>query len=163
MKGLINIKNNDNKCFLWCHTRHLNLVKIHPKRITKEDKNMINDLNYEGIKFPVSRKYHCRTERQNNICISVFCCENGLTHPVYLSGQKFHNFMDLLLISCENKSHYVYVKDFDRFMCKKTKNKNKKYFCKCCLQCFSSGKILIERKENCLVINGKQSVKLKSG
>ena len=26
-KGLINIKNNDNKCFLWCHVRHLNLIK----------------------------------------------------------------------------------------------------------------------------------------
>ena len=24
MKGLINIKNNDNKCFLWRHIRHLN-------------------------------------------------------------------------------------------------------------------------------------------
>ena len=47
-------------------------------------------------------------------------------------------------------------------MCNKTKNK-KKYFCKCCLQCFSSEKVLIEHKENCLIINGKQSVKLKSG
>ena len=28
MKGLINIKNNDNKCFLWCHNRHLNPLKI---------------------------------------------------------------------------------------------------------------------------------------
>ena len=24
MKGLIDIQNNDNKCFLWCHIRHLN-------------------------------------------------------------------------------------------------------------------------------------------
>ena len=56
MKGLINLKNNDNKCFLWCHIRHLNLVKTHPERTTKEDKNVINDLNYEGIKFPVSKK-----------------------------------------------------------------------------------------------------------
>ena len=24
MKGLINIKNNESKCFLWCHIRHLN-------------------------------------------------------------------------------------------------------------------------------------------
>ena len=24
MKGLINIKSNDNKCFLWYHIRHLN-------------------------------------------------------------------------------------------------------------------------------------------
>ena len=57
----------------------------------------------------------------------------------------------------------MYIKDFDRFMFNKTKYKNKKYFCKCCLQCFSSGKILIEHNENSLVINGKQSVKLKSG
>ena len=48
-------------------------------------------------------------------------------------------------------------------MCNKTKNKNKKYFCKCCLQCFSSEKVLIEHEENCLIMNGKQSVKLKSG
>ena len=48
-------------------------------------------------------------------------------------------------------------------MCNKTKNKNKKYFCKFCLQCFSGEKVLIEHKENCLTINGKQSVQLKSG
>ena len=39
----------------------------------------------------------------------------------------------------------------------KQKNKNKKHFCKCCLQCFSSEKVLIEHGENCLIINGKQS------
>ena len=51
MKGLINIKSNGNICFLWCHFRHLNLLKIHPERITEAEKNMINDLNYEGIKL----------------------------------------------------------------------------------------------------------------
>ena len=71
--------------------------------------------------------------------------------------------MDFLLISDENKSHYVYIKDFNRFMCNKIKNKNKKYFCKCCLQCFNSEQVLIEHQENCLIINGKQSVQLESG
>ena len=33
-KGLINIKNNDQKCFLWCHVRHINSVKITPERMT---------------------------------------------------------------------------------------------------------------------------------
>ena len=56
MKGLTNIKNNDNKCFLWCHIRHLNPLKIHSERITKVDKKIINDLDYDGIKFPVSEK-----------------------------------------------------------------------------------------------------------
>ena len=46
-------------------------------------------------------------------------------------------------------------------MFNKTKNKNKKYFCRRCLQCFSNEKVLSEHKENCLIINGKQNVKLK--
>ena len=33
MKGLINVKNNDNKCFLWCHARQLYPLK---KYILKE-------------------------------------------------------------------------------------------------------------------------------
>ena len=36
-KGLINIKNKDDKCFRWCHIRHLNSQTEHPERIKKED------------------------------------------------------------------------------------------------------------------------------
>ena len=71
--------------------------------------------------------------------------------------------MDLLQIFDGDKSHYVYIKDFDRFIFHKTKNKNKKWFCRSCLQCFSSESVLIKHKENCLSINGKQSVKLEKG
>ena len=45
----------------------------------------------------------------------------------------------------------------------KQKKRNKKYFCKCCLQCFSSKEILRKYKNNWLKINSKQTVKLKSG
>ena len=48
-------------------------------------------------------------------------------------------------------------------MCNKTKNENKKNFCKCCLQFFSSEEVLLEHTKNCLIINGKQTVKLKGG
>ena len=37
-KGLINIKNKDKKCFLWCHVRHINLLNKRPERILKNDK-----------------------------------------------------------------------------------------------------------------------------
>ena len=37
--------------------------------------------------------------------------------------------MDLLIVADKNKSHYVNIKDFNRFMCSKTKNKNKIHFC----------------------------------
>ena len=71
--------------------------------------------------------------------------------------------MDFLLVIDGNKSHYVYIKDFNRFMFHKTKNKNKKYFCKSCLQCFSSKNMLTQHKKVCLSINGAQSVTLKKG
>ena len=55
-KGLINIKNNDNKYFLWCHVRHLNPLKTHPERIIKADRRMISSLDCDNIKFPASKK-----------------------------------------------------------------------------------------------------------
>ena len=42
----------------------------------------------------------------------------------------------------------------------KTKSKNKEWFCRGLLQCFSSESVLIKHKENCFSVNGKQSVKL---
>ena len=56
MKGLISIKSNNDKFSLWYYIRHLNPLKIHPKRIPKTDKNMVNDLDYKDIKCPVSKK-----------------------------------------------------------------------------------------------------------
>ena len=162
MKGLINIKNIDNKCFLWCHIRHLNPLKIHPERIIKADENMINDLDYEGIEFPVPKRDFGKIEKKY-ICIIVFCSKNNLVYPVHISDEKFENCKDLLMITNENKVHYVYIKDFNRFMCYKIKNRNKKYFFKYCLQCFSGERVLIGHKKTCLEINSKQTVKLRSG
>ena len=36
---------------LWCHTRNLNPLKIHPERITKQDKEIINTFDYERVDF----------------------------------------------------------------------------------------------------------------
>ena len=137
------------------------MIIIHKNN--KKDKELVSKLNYEKIDFPVSKKDYCKIEVQNNICINVFCYKNNVVYPVYLSDQKFSDSMDLLLISDKFKSHYVYIKDFDRFMFNKTKYKSEKYFCKNCLRCFSSKKILSEHKEDCLVINGKENVQLESG
>ena len=162
-KGLINIQNDDNKCFLWCHVKHSNLIDKNPQRMTKKDKELFSKLNYERINFPVSKKDYCKIEVQNKIFFNAFCYENKVLYLVYLSDQKFSDSTDLLLISDKFKSHYVYIKDFDRFVFNKTKYKGKKYFCKNWLQCFSREKVLSEHKEDSLVINGKQSVKLESG
>ena len=74
---------------------------------------MISDPDYEGIKFPVSKKDFSKIEKENNICINIFSYENDLTYPVYVSDQKFENRLDLITL--------LYINDFNRFMCNKTK------------------------------------------
>ena len=67
-----------------------------------------------------------KIEVKNNICIDLFGYEDELVFPIYVSDQKFKDSMDLLLLIDDNKSHYVYIKDFDRFMFPKTKNIKRK-------------------------------------
>ena len=62
VKGLINIKNNNNKCFLRCHIRHLNPLKRHPERITIADIKMVYDLDYDGIEHFVSKRDYFKIE-----------------------------------------------------------------------------------------------------
>ena len=70
--------------------------------------------------------------------------------------------MDLLLLIEDDKWHYDYIRNFNTFMFHKTKTK-KKWFCKSCLQCFSSKNVFIKYKEDCLSINGVQSVNVEEG
>ena len=164
MKGLINTKNDDNKCFVWCHARHLNLDGAKVCRVTKKDKEIVKELNYSSVDFPVSKKDYGKIEALNNICVNVSCYENKVAYSVYLSNQCFSDCMDLLLLSNNFTSHYVYIKDFNRLMFNKTKRKGKKYFCKSCLQCFSRKIVLIKHK--CKIVKLKlklQNVKLEKG
>ena len=162
-KGLINIRNKDNKCFLWCHVRHLNPVNDHSTRIKKEDEKIASALDYSGIDFPVSTKDYTKIEDQNNICINVFSYESKVVCPIYISEKNYDNNMNILIIHENKKFHYVYIKDFNRLMYNITKHKEKKWFCMRCLQHFSSEFVLNKHKVNCLMINDKQKIELNSG
>ena len=108
-------------------------ILIFQKSIQKEFKKLkkiAEKLDYDGVEFPVQEKDFSKIEVKNNIYINVFGYENELVFPIYISDQKFEDSMDLLLLNDDNKSHYVYIKNFDRFIFHKAKNKNKKWFCR---------------------------------
>ena len=140
-KGLINLKNIDNECFRWGHIRHLNPQNKDPQRIKKSDKAFIQNLDYQGIEFPVTIKQINKIEKQNSININVFCYENKQPFPICISKENNGHCMNLLLITEETKTHYVLIKDFNKFMFNQTKHKERKYFCMYCLQFFSSEQV----------------------
>ena len=147
------MKKKDEECFRWCHIRHLNpQIKYH-ERIKKEDKKMINE-------FPVSQKQYNKTETQNSIRINVFGYEKEQPFPIHISKEKYHDQMNLLLITEDEKKHYVPINDFNAFMYNQSKRKERKHFCMYCLQCFSSESILVKHTNNCSTINGAQAINM---
>ena len=59
-------------CFLWCHVRHINPVKIHPERTTQEDKKLVNNLNYDEVKFPVREKDFSKIGKRTTFALMCF-------------------------------------------------------------------------------------------
>ena len=159
-KRLINMKNEDNECFRWCHIRHLNPQDKDPQRIKKVDRQYVEKLDYSNIEFPVSVKHYWKIEKQNSININVFGDEDRQPYPIYVSKEKYEDHMELLLVTKDENKHYVLIKDFNKFMYNQTKHKERKHFCMHCLQCFSSGRVLNNHKENCIQVNGTQAIRM---
>ena len=103
-------------------------------------------------------------EERFNINVNVFGYENKV-FPLYVSKKSNEQVLNVLLISNEEKSHYVFIKDFNRLMYSevKTKNQHKKHFRIACLQNFTTKEILNNHRERCLLINDTQAVKYETG
>ena len=163
-KGLINIKNDDNECFRWCHGRHINPVKKDPQRITQKDRGIAKTLDYSGVTFPVTIRDMGKIEKQNKININAYVYNEDVKYvsPIRNSKEAYEDTLNVLLIERETESeygqHYVYIKDFNRLNFNITKHKNKKHFCLRCLQPFSSEDYLEAHKGDCLIVNGTQKI-----
>ena len=101
-------------------------------------------------------------EERFNINVNVFGYENRVL-PLNLSKKLNKQILNVLLISNEEKSHDVFIKDFNRLMYSKTKHKDRNHFCMACLQNFTTKEILNNHRERCLLINDTQAVKYETG
>ena len=153
-KAIINMENEDNKCFMWCVLRALNPSKDkHPSRIDKNLKSKEHTLNMDGITYPVDFRGIDRFESQNpEISISVLGYnEEEKVYPLKLSkytGSE-HDII-LLLIKDRDNSHYCLVKNISALLYSQiNKHKEKRYFCLNCFNGFNTPESLNKHKEYC--------------
>ena len=122
-KAIINMKNDDEKCFLWCVLRALNLKENNNVKIDGELKSKIDTLDMGDIKYPVSLKDINKFECLNsNIAISVFAySEEDKVYPLKISdhSNRLHK-IKLLLITKEEKTHYCLINNFSRLVSSQT-------------------------------------------
>ena len=112
--------------------------------------------------FPLDINYYEKIEDRFQIQVNFFGYENKV-YPLRISKQSYDQTLNLLLITEKSKSHYVFIKDFNRLIFSRTKDKDKKHHCMSCLQSFTTEEILSNYKKQCLLMNGCQAVDYESG
>jgi len=128
-RSVINVKNNDNRCFKWAILSALFPKEHgrHPDRPASYQAHL-GGLNFTGISFPGKATDITKFEHQNpGLSVNVFGWRTGL-YPLYVSKQ-IGRAIDLLLLADEKdpeKTHYVWIKDQARMLYKNSKYKEQK-------------------------------------
>ena len=153
-KAIINMKNQDDKCFMWSVLRALNPKDKNAERIDNDLKNKVDTLNMEGIKYPVEFRGVDRFESQNpDIAISILGYnKDEKIYPLKISKdiERKHQ-ITLLLIKDGENSHYCLVKNLSALLVSQLNNKHKgnRSFCLNCFNGFNTIDALIKHTEYC--------------
>ena len=158
-KAIINIKNKDNKCFMWSVLAVLHKVPLHshPERL-HHYQQFQNELDFSGIEFPVTIDKIGRFEKQNNISVNVFGFENVLL-PLYITKEHFNTHVNLLLYSQGTIRHYCLIKDLNKLLYDQNRKKARMYYCRYCLHGFIREDLLQDHEPNCSQ-HGPQRIEL---
>ena len=162
-KAIINMKNEDDKCFMWCVLRALYPKNDHPERIDKDLKSKQDIINMKGICYPVSLKAIDHFEHLNpNISISVlgYNKEEGGVYPLQISKHTGCEYDIVLLLLKEavtgengeikEKTHYTLVKNKSALIAsQKNNHKGKRHLCLNCFNSFNTSESLNKHKEYC--------------
>ena len=136
-KAIINPKNADQECFKWAVIAASVWEEIdsNPERISKLARFEV-DFNWSRIGFPVSFRDIKGFEFRNQISINILAIED---RQVYIcrKGDNYEHTINLMLITENNRKHYVAIKSLSRLLSSQnTKRNGKEYFCTNCLQGF---------------------------
>ena len=140
-KSIINIKNNDQYCFLWCILAQLYPVENHKDRISKYIIHL-NKLNLKGLEFPMKVKDIPKFENLNNLIINVFELTGNVLTPIHVNKKYLQPQIDLLLY----ENHYCLI---TRLHCLINKDSHMKWVCRRCLTAFSSEPVLVDHIDRC--------------
>ena len=99
-KSLINIKNNDQYCFLWCILAHLYPVEDHKKTLNYS--MHFTKLKREGLEFPMKVKDIPKLENLNRLNVYVFELNGNVLTPIQINTSYNQPQIDLMLY----KNHY---------------------------------------------------------
>ena len=160
-KAVLNIQNEDLKCFLWSILAAKYPVhwRDHPHRVNHYTRYEA-ELNMQGIEYPVKDSQLKNFEKQNeDISVSVLGYEQDELVPLYITKEKKELHVNFLLYSQGDQRHYCLIRDLDRLLASLTRNNNHMYHCMYCLHGFVRQDLLEDHEPHC-GRHGPQKIKL---
>ena len=161
----INIQNDDDKCFMYSIQCGYYKVyeKPHPERVTSY-KHIYDNLNWDDINFPVDNNGVKRLEK-NNETLSINVYET-FQNSIILNRRTTKEYSDnithinLLRVTDDDVSHYIFIKDYDRLVSSQTnKYHGKKYHCFYCQHGFKSQELCsLHMNRGCLTVTGSSVI-----
>ena len=161
-KAIINMKNEDDKCFMWCVLRALYPKDKNAERIDKDLKSKQDIINMKGICYPVSLKAIDHFEHLNpNISISVLGYnKEDRVFPLRISKYTGCDYDIVLLLLKEaekgengeikEKTHYTLVKNKSALIASQiNSHEHKRHLCLNCFNSFNTSESLNKHKEYC--------------
>ncbi|XP_054256909.1 uncharacterized protein LOC128981938 [Macrosteles quadrilineatus] len=151
-RAVVNIKNNDQRCFMWCCLAALHPSKVHPERIESYTAYVDGFLElFDGIDFPVKLTDVKKFEKRAGLSINVYGLEeNSDVFPLCVTDEEKPVHVDLLLVKDGTNSHYCLIKNLSRLVhSQATKHNRKCYICRRCLQHFHNEDNLKTHMEDC--------------
>jgi len=154
-RAVINVKNNDQRFFLWSLLSCLYQPRSNATSVYSYTKYQ-DTLNFDGLTFPIRPKDIPKFEKQNpEISVNVISLdpENKGYCIEFLSPEHHRpHHINLLLIHDPDSqtSHYVWIKNFSRLLHGRTKSGGASFVCNSCLNVFSSQRVLNAHIPNCL-------------
>ena len=135
-RAIINVKNDDEKCFLYSILAHFKKFEQNSSRVAKY-KPYLHELKTDGIDMPMKLEDITKFEKLNDLSINVYCIEEHgeNVNPLRISKSNTSHPINLLLIIGRDHEHYTYISNFDRLLAFGTHPKS---FCPYCMHGFDT-------------------------
>jgi len=156
---LVNVHNNDNRCFLWAVLSALYEPEKHKERLSNYVKYEYS-VNLGDLQFPVKTKDIPKFEHLNpTLSINVMSFDDetkGFTVEYLSPEHDREQHINLLLLSeydetrGTTKCHYTWIRNMSALVAHRTKHRRMVHVCNSCLHPFSSKQVLDEHAPYCL-------------
>lgn len=172
-KAVLNLKNTQDECFKWAILSALHHHEVHARKAVDAMNygKWQNELNFDGIDFPVELKQIKKFMEQNDglaINVYYFDAEKKLICPLFLANKPIdYRYIHLLLLTetapqfgelptdeVNTDSHFCWIKNLNALVgAQISKHGHKIHMCDRCLNHFNSPTQMEQHKILCAKLN----------